>query len=154
MDEGAAAASGQITSAAPVQRPASARSSANEVEAVLAAITAAADREVVEDLLPDLTQRCAIFERSALLKIDRLLRKRGLPQEQIRAWHAALNKVRAFGAGRRPKRRLPRRCSRRGLTRPPTADFGCLRSAGHPAVPRLSRARRSATLSPMSMPKR
>ena len=79
----------------PFERPASARSSANEVEAVLAAITAAADREVVEDLLPDLTQRCAVFERSALLKIDRLLRKRGLPQEQIRAWHAALNEVRA-----------------------------------------------------------
>lgn len=65
------------------------------VAAVLAELAAAPDREALEDLLPELTERCAPFERASLLRIDRLLRKRGLPHEQIRAWHAALNEVRA-----------------------------------------------------------
>jgi hypothetical protein len=77
----------------------------DDVEAVLTALAATADRGALEDLLPELTERCAVFARPALLRIDRVLRKRGLPQEQVRTWHAALNEVRA--ARRRAAAAMP-----------------------------------------------
>jgi hypothetical protein len=83
----------RAAAAAPAAPPAS--QATDPVTAVLAELAAAPDRDALEDLLPDLTERCAPFERAALLRVDRLLRKRGLPQEQVRAWHAALNEVRA-----------------------------------------------------------
>jgi hypothetical protein len=64
------------------------------VEEVLAAIDQAADREAIEDLLPALTQQCLRLNRNALLRIDRRMRKRGLPQETLRAWHSALSEQR------------------------------------------------------------
>lgn len=63
-------------------------------EAILAEIQAAADRTAVADLLPELTARCAALDRNTLLRVDRALARRGLPGEQVRAWHSALNEVR------------------------------------------------------------
>ncbi|MCX6031826.1 MAG: hypothetical protein NT169_21305 [Chloroflexi bacterium] len=76
---------------------------AERVEEVLADIDAATDRDAVEDLLPMLTQRCLGLDRNAMLRVDRRLRKRRVPQETLRAWHGALNEQRrATRASRKP----------------------------------------------------
>jgi len=97
-----------------------AQADAERVEEVLAAIDAATDREAVEDLLPMLTQRCLGLDRNAMLRVDRRLRKRGIPEETLRAWHGALNEQRrATRASRKPSLAIATDDDR---TKPPATD--------------------------------